>query len=90
MHLLWPFTLHQLSSHDKLDRQLDRVQLSSIESNSSSIESDLFCPKPVLLDPYQPVAASSSRLLSQGHKEVIHKFRRDLSGIGIELPLWIA
>ncbi|CAA7027616.1 unnamed protein product [Microthlaspi erraticum] len=42
--------------------------------------------KPVLLDPYQPVAASSSRLLSQGHKEVIHKFRRDLSGIGIELP----
>ncbi|CAA7056301.1 unnamed protein product [Microthlaspi erraticum] len=58
---------------------------SSIESNSSSIESDLFCPKPVLLDPYQPVA-SSSRLLSQGHKEVIHKFRRDLSGIGIELP----
>ncbi|CAA7023164.1 unnamed protein product [Microthlaspi erraticum] len=41
---------------------------------------------PVLLDPYQPVAASSSRLLSQGHKEVIHKFRRDLSGIGIELP----
>ncbi|CAA7021752.1 unnamed protein product [Microthlaspi erraticum] len=24
--------------------------------------------------------------LSQGHKEVIHKFRRDLSGIGIELP----
>ncbi|CAA7036924.1 unnamed protein product [Microthlaspi erraticum] len=26
-HLLWPFTLHQLSSHDKLDRQLDRVQL---------------------------------------------------------------
>ncbi|CAA7044591.1 unnamed protein product [Microthlaspi erraticum] len=43
-------------------------------------------PKPVLLDPYQPVAASSSRLLSQGHKEVIHKFRRDLSGIGIELP----
>ncbi|CAA7018968.1 unnamed protein product [Microthlaspi erraticum] len=78
-HLLWPFTLHQLSSHDKLDRQLDRV-------NSSSIESDLFCPKPVLLDPYQPVATSSSRLLSQGHKEVIHKFRRDLSGIGIELP----
>ncbi|CAA7041915.1 unnamed protein product, partial [Microthlaspi erraticum] len=51
-----------------------------------SIESDLFCPKAVLLDPYQPVAASSSRLLSQGHKEVIHKFRRDLSGIGIELP----
>ncbi|CAA7061987.1 unnamed protein product [Microthlaspi erraticum] len=46
--------------------------------------------QPVLLDPYQPVAASSSRLLSQGHKEVIHKFRRDLSGIGIELPLWIA
>ncbi|CAA7022460.1 unnamed protein product [Microthlaspi erraticum] len=43
-------------------------------------------PEPVLLDPYQPVAASSSRLLSQGHKEVIHKFRRDLSGIGIELP----
>ncbi|CAA7018749.1 unnamed protein product [Microthlaspi erraticum] len=42
--------------------------------------------QPVLLDPYQPVAASSSRLLSQGHKEVIHKFRRDLSGIGIELP----
>ncbi|CAA7048989.1 unnamed protein product [Microthlaspi erraticum] len=40
----------------------------------------------ILLDPYQPVAASSSRLLSQGHKEVIHKFRRDLSGIGIELP----
>ncbi|CAA7056291.1 unnamed protein product [Microthlaspi erraticum] len=26
------------------------------------------------------------RLLSQGHKEVIHKFRRDLSEIGIELP----
>ncbi|CAA7033787.1 unnamed protein product, partial [Microthlaspi erraticum] len=40
----------------------------------------------ILLDPYQPVAASSSRLLSQGHKEVIHKFRRDLSGIGIEGP----
>ncbi|CAA7038425.1 unnamed protein product [Microthlaspi erraticum] len=39
-------------------------------------------PKPILLDPYQPVATSSSRLLSQGHKE----FRRDLSGIGIELP----
>ncbi|CAA7056286.1 unnamed protein product [Microthlaspi erraticum] len=34
VHLLWPFTLHQLSSHNKLDRQLDRV-------NSSSIESDL-------------------------------------------------
>ncbi|CAA7029369.1 unnamed protein product [Microthlaspi erraticum] len=32
------FTLHQLSSHNKLDRQLDRV-------NSSSIESDLICPK---------------------------------------------
>ncbi|CAA7037639.1 unnamed protein product [Microthlaspi erraticum] len=73
MHLLWPFTLHQLSSHDKLDRQLDRVRTSSVR-------------QPVLLDPYQPVAASSSRLLSQGHKEVIHKFRRDLSGIGIELP----
>ncbi|CAA7034099.1 unnamed protein product [Microthlaspi erraticum] len=43
-------------------------------------------PKPILLDPYQPVDTSSSRLLSQGHKEVIHKFRRDLSGIGIELP----
>ncbi|CAA7056299.1 unnamed protein product [Microthlaspi erraticum] len=42
--------------------------------------------KAILLDPYQPVAASSSRLLSQGHKEVIHKFRRDLSGIGIEGP----
>ncbi|CAA7048517.1 unnamed protein product [Microthlaspi erraticum] len=78
-HLLWPFTLHQLSSHTSSIG-------SSIESNSSSIESDLFCPKTFLLDPYQPVAASSSRLLSQGHKEVIHKFRRDLSGIGIELP----
>ncbi|CAA7030186.1 unnamed protein product [Microthlaspi erraticum] len=43
-------------------------------------------PKPILLDPYQPVDTSSSRLLSQGHKEVIHKFRRDLSRIGIELP----
>ncbi|CAA7029375.1 unnamed protein product [Microthlaspi erraticum] len=32
------------------------------------------------------LTTSSSRLLSQGHKEVIHKFRRDLSGIGIELP----
>ncbi|CAA7043542.1 unnamed protein product [Microthlaspi erraticum] len=78
-HLLWPFTLHQLSSHTSSIG-------SSIESNSSSIESDLFCPTAFLLDPYQPVAASSSRLLSQGHKEVIHKFRRDLSGIGIELP----
>ncbi|CAA7057692.1 unnamed protein product [Microthlaspi erraticum] len=48
-------------------------------SPTSSVQS-------LLLDPYQPVAASSSRLLSQGHKEVIHKFRRDLSGIGIELP----
>ncbi|CAA7049954.1 unnamed protein product [Microthlaspi erraticum] len=71
-HLLWPFTLHQLSSHNKLDRQLDRVR-PLLSQN-------------LLLDPYQPVAASSSRLLSQGHKEVIHKFRRDLSGIGIELP----
>ncbi|CAA7018039.1 unnamed protein product [Microthlaspi erraticum] len=41
--------------------------------------------KPILLDPYQPVDPSF-RLLSQGHKEVIHKFRRDLSEIGIELP----
>ncbi|CAA7013698.1 unnamed protein product [Microthlaspi erraticum] len=41
-HLLWPFTLHQLSSHNKLDRQLDRV-------DSSSIESDLICPKPFCL-----------------------------------------
>ncbi|CAA7060999.1 unnamed protein product [Microthlaspi erraticum] len=56
-HLLWPFTLHQLSSHNKLDRQLDR-----------------------------PVDTSSGRLLSQNHKEVIHKFRRDLSEIGVELP----
>ncbi|CAA7035251.1 unnamed protein product [Microthlaspi erraticum] len=36
-HLLWPFTLHQLSSHTSSIG-------SSIESNSSSIESDLFCP----------------------------------------------
>ncbi|CAA7018057.1 unnamed protein product [Microthlaspi erraticum] len=71
-HLLWPFTLHQLSSHNKLDRQLDRVRhhLSS---------------KPILLDPYQPVDISSSPTQSR-HKEVIHKFRRDPSGIGIELP----
>ncbi|CAA7031590.1 unnamed protein product [Microthlaspi erraticum] len=74
------------SSSLKKDLLKKRIKKGSIESNSSSIESDLFCPKPVLLDPYQPVAASSSRLLSQGHKEVIHKFRRDLSGIGIELP----
>ncbi|CAA7043583.1 unnamed protein product [Microthlaspi erraticum] len=43
-------------------------------------------PQPILLDPYQPVDPSSGRLLSQGHKEVIHKFRRDLSEIGVELP----
>ncbi|CAA7023886.1 unnamed protein product [Microthlaspi erraticum] len=42
--------------------------------------------KPILLDPYQPFDPSSGRLLSQGHKEVIHKFRRDLSEIGVELP----
>ncbi|CAA7029259.1 unnamed protein product [Microthlaspi erraticum] len=54
-------------------------------SRTLARSSPTFCPKPILLDPYQPVA-SSSRLLSQGHKEVIHKFRRDLSGIGIELP----
>ncbi|CAA7033481.1 unnamed protein product [Microthlaspi erraticum] len=42
--------------------------------------------KPILLDPYQPVDTSSSRLLSQSHKEVIYKFRRDLSEIGVELP----
>ncbi|CAA7046037.1 unnamed protein product [Microthlaspi erraticum] len=41
-HLLWPFTLHQLSSHTSSIG-------SSIESNSSSIESDLFCPKPFCL-----------------------------------------
>ncbi|CAA7018112.1 unnamed protein product [Microthlaspi erraticum] len=33
-----------------------------------------------------PVDHPQSRLLSQGHKEVIHKFRRDLSEIGVELP----
>ncbi|CAA7035232.1 unnamed protein product [Microthlaspi erraticum] len=32
-------------------------------------------PKPILLDPYQPVATSSSRLLSQGHKEVLPPFQ---------------
>ncbi|CAA7044078.1 unnamed protein product [Microthlaspi erraticum] len=32
------------------------------------------------------VHQSSSRLLSQSHKEVIHNFRRDLSEIGVELP----
>ncbi|CAA7026175.1 unnamed protein product [Microthlaspi erraticum] len=34
----------------------------------------------------QPVDPDPSRLLSQGQKEVIHKFRRDLSEIGVELP----
>ncbi|CAA7046322.1 unnamed protein product [Microthlaspi erraticum] len=38
VHLLWPFTLHQLSSHNKLDRQLDRVDSSSIESDSSQTD----------------------------------------------------
>ncbi|CAA7045494.1 unnamed protein product [Microthlaspi erraticum] len=51
-----------------------------------SIESDIIVLKPILLDPYQPVDPSSGRLLSQSHKEVIHKFRRDLSEIGVELP----
>ncbi|CAA7028563.1 unnamed protein product [Microthlaspi erraticum] len=46
--------------------------------------------KPILLDPYQPVDTSSDRLLSQSHKEVIHKFRKDLSEIGVELLLWKA
>ncbi|CAA7034311.1 unnamed protein product [Microthlaspi erraticum] len=63
---------------------VELARTSSIESARSSPTSSV--RQPVLLDPYQPVAASSSRLLSQGHKEVIHKFRRDLSGIGIELP----
>ncbi|CAA7060038.1 unnamed protein product [Microthlaspi erraticum] len=63
-----------------------RNSASSIESNSSSIESDIIVLKPILLDPYQPVDPSSGRLLSQSHKEVIHKFRRDLSEIGVELP----
>ncbi|CAA7054795.1 unnamed protein product [Microthlaspi erraticum] len=71
----------------ELARQARSAARSSPSSRVElSIESDLSVRQPVLLDPYQPVAASSSRLLSQGHKEVIHKFRRDLSGIGIELP----
>ncbi|CAA7047137.1 unnamed protein product [Microthlaspi erraticum] len=55
-------------------------------ARSSQISSVL---KPILLDPYQPVDPSSGRLLSQSHKEVIHKFRRDLSD-WIELPSWKA
>ncbi|CAA7033803.1 unnamed protein product [Microthlaspi erraticum] len=34
----------------------------------------------------QPEVPPTVTLHHQGHKEVIHKFRRDLSGIGIELP----
>ncbi|CAA7049042.1 unnamed protein product [Microthlaspi erraticum] len=43
---------------------------------------------PVELAQQARSAARSSRpsSIDQGHKEVIHKFRRDLSGIGIELP----
>ncbi|CAA7040010.1 unnamed protein product [Microthlaspi erraticum] len=51
-------------------------------ARSSQTSSDL---KLILLDPYQPVDTSSDRLLSQSHKEVIHKFRKDLSEIGVEL-----
>ncbi|CAA7051105.1 unnamed protein product [Microthlaspi erraticum] len=42
---------------------------------------------PVELAQQARSAARSSRTLARSsHKEVIHKFRRDLSGIGIELP----
>ncbi|CAA7028515.1 unnamed protein product [Microthlaspi erraticum] len=40
----------------------------------------------VALHTSPPVDTSSGRLLSQSHKEVIHKFRRDLSEVGVELP----
>ncbi|CAA7047669.1 unnamed protein product [Microthlaspi erraticum] len=46
--------------------------------------------KPILLDPYQPVDPSSGRLLSQSHKEVIHKFRRDLVRLELSCLLWKA
>ncbi|CAA7029373.1 unnamed protein product [Microthlaspi erraticum] len=73
------------SSSLKKDLLKKRIKKGSIESTLAR-SSPTSSVQTILLDPYQPVATSSSRLLSQGHKEVIHKFRRDLSGIGIELP----
>ncbi|CAA7059144.1 unnamed protein product [Microthlaspi erraticum] len=73
------------SSSLKKDLLKKRIKKGSIESTLARSSPTSSVPN-ILLDPYQPVATSSSRLLSQGHKEVIHKFRRDLSGIGIELP----
>ncbi|CAA7044731.1 unnamed protein product [Microthlaspi erraticum] len=78
----------QIAIHTSPVELAQQVRSAARSSPTSATRSSqtVSVPQPVLLEPYQPVDPSSGRLLSQGQKEVIHKFRRDLSEIGVELP----
>ncbi|CAA7023863.1 unnamed protein product [Microthlaspi erraticum] len=74
------FSIH--TSPVELAQQARSSQIASSARTSQTVSART----PILLEPYQPVDPSSGHLHSQGQKEVIHKFTRDLNEIGVELP----